>query len=136
MKNSRAPFALLVGILISLAAGRASALPNELQEGPVSIFDGKSLEGWDGNPKFWKVEGGTIVGQTTPDNKLPGNTFLIWRQGEVDDFELSLEYRITGGNSGIQVRSFENEKDWGKWVIGGYQADMEAGNQFSGIIYG
>src|SRR5262245_29470832 len=111
MKNTRTVVAPLVGLLVLLAAGRASALPNEVEEGFASIFDGKSLEGWDGNPKFWKAEGGSIVGQTTPDNKLPGNTFLIWRQGELDDFELSLEYRITGGNSGVQVRSFEDEKN-------------------------
>ncbi len=129
-------FALLAALATSLAADRARAVPEEAPEGFTSIFDGKTLEGWDGNPQFWKVEGGAIVGQTTAENKAPGNTFLIWRQGELDDFELVVEYRITGGNSGIQVRSFEDEKKWGKWVIGGYQADFEAGNNFSGIIYG
>src|SRR6185295_7226305 len=97
------------------------------EEGFKPIFDGKTLQGWDGNPKFWRVEEGTIVGQTTPQNPTPGNTFLVWRNGELDDFELRLEYRLHGGNSGVQVRSFENEKEWGKWVIGGYQADIESG---------
>ena len=72
----------------------------------------------------------------TPENKTQGNTFIIWRHGELDDFELKLEYRIVGGNSGIQYRSFENEAKWGKWVVGGYQGDFEAGDTFSGILYG
>jgi type 1 glutamine amidotransferase len=111
------------------------ALPAE-EEGFKPIFDGKSLSGWDGDPRFWKVDGEAIVGQTTAENPTQGNTFIIWRRGEVDDFDLRLEFKITGGNSGIQVRSFENPAEWGKWVIGGYQADIEAGDRFTGIIYG
>jgi hypothetical protein len=48
-------------------------------EGFVSLFDGKSLEGWDGNPKFWSVRDGAITGQTTAENPTQGNTFIIWR---------------------------------------------------------
>jgi type 1 glutamine amidotransferase len=100
------------------------------------LFDEKTLESWDGDPKFWSVAGGAITGQTTRENPTRGNTFIIWRGGELDDFVLRLDYRITGGNSGIQYRSFENEKEWGKWVVGGYQADFEAGDTYSGILYG
>lgn len=95
------------------------------------IFNGTSLKGWDGNPKFWRVEDGAIVGQTTADNPTKGNTFLIWRQGEVDDFVLRLQYKIVGGNSGIQYRSKEGDP----WVVGGYQADFEAADTYSGILY-
>lgn len=99
-----------------------------------TLFDGKTLEGWDGNPKLWRVEDGAITGQTTADNTITKNQFLIWRGGEVDNFELQLEYRIVAGNSGIQYRSFEvPNSDWG---IGGYQADFEAGKRYSGILYG
>ncbi len=97
----------------------------------VSIFDGTSLDGWEGKPEFWRVEDGAIVGQTTPEKPTKGNTFLIWRDGLVDDFELTLQYRLTGGNSGIQYRS----KDHGDFVVGGYQADFESGPKFSGILY-
>lgn len=97
----------------------------------VSIFDGTTLDGWEGKPEFWRVEDGAIVGQTTAENPTKGNTFLIWRDGLVDDFELELQYRLTGGNSGIQYRS----KDYGDFVVGGYQADFESGPKFSGILY-
>jgi hypothetical protein len=95
------------------------------------LFDGKSLDGWDGNPNLWSVKDGAIVGQTTKEKPTRGNTFLIWRGGEVTDFELRLAYRIKGGNSGVQYRS----KEIGKWAVGGYQADFESGKKFSGILY-
>ena len=103
-------------------------------DGWQTIFDGKTLDGWDGNPDFWRVEDGCITGQTTADKQTKGNTFIIWRKGETADFELKLEYKIVGGNSGIQYRSFEVPDN--KWVIGGYQADFEAGDTYSGINYG
>jgi type 1 glutamine amidotransferase len=118
----------ILGIGLLSSAARAD-------DGFKPIFDGKTLTGWDGDPKLWKVEDGAITGQTTPDNIPKNNTFLVWRQGEVDDFELTLEYRINGGNSGIQYRSFEVPQN-GQWAIGGYQADIEAGDTYSGIMYG
>src|SRR6516165_7480879 len=101
-----------------------SAFADDVEHGFKSLFNGKDLSGWDGNPKFWSVKDGAITGQTTDSNKTDGNTFLIWRDGTVDDFELRLSYKIVGGNSGIQYRS----KDKGNWVVGGYQGDFEAGD--------
>ncbi|HUE73097.1 MAG TPA: PVC-type heme-binding CxxCH protein [Pirellulaceae bacterium] len=120
--------ALLFPILL---AGVALAADDE---GFDPIFDGKTLEGWDGNPEFWSVKEGAITGQTTAEKPTKGNTFIIWRKGEVGDFELRLQYKIIKGNSGIQYRSFEVPND--KWVVGGYQADFEAGDTYSGINYG
>lgn len=100
-------------------------------DGFVSIFNGTSLDGWEGMPEFWRVEDGAIVGETTVEKPTKGNTFLIWRQGLVDDFELVLQYRLTGGNSGIQYRSRDN----GGFVVGGYQGDFESGPSYSGILY-
>ena len=117
-----------------------SALPAVVvtadEDGYVSLFDGKTLKGWDGNPEFWSVRDGAITGQTTKENPTKGNTFLVYRGGEFKNFELKFEYKIIGGNSGIQYRSFEPDPEKQKWVVGGYQADLEAGNTFSGILYG
>lgn len=110
----------------SLASARAAD-----ESGFKSIFNGQDLSGWDGDPKFWSVRDGTITGQTTRENPTKGNTFLIWRDGKLDDFELRLKFKIVGGNSGIQYRSKETDQ----WVIGGYQADFEAGETYSGILY-
>lgn len=95
------------------------------------LFDGKTLNGWEGKSQFWSVQDGAITGQTTKDNPTKGNTFLIWRGGKTADFELRLDFRIVGGNSGIQYRSEEK----GDFVVGGYQADFEAGDRFIGILY-
>ena len=70
---------------------------------------------------------------TTDEDPIQYNQFLVWTRGEVDDFELKLEYKIETGNSGIQYRSFRLPKDYS---IGGYQADFEAGTTYSGINYG
>lgn len=103
----------------------------KLEDGFKALFNGKDLSGWDGDPKFWSVRDGAITGETTAENPTKGNTFLIWKDGTVDDFELRLQYRIVNGNSGIQYRS----KDLGNWVVGGYQGDFEAGETYSGILY-
>ena len=70
--------------------------------GFVPIFDGKTLNGWDGDLTFWRAEGGSIVGETTPEKVVKLNNFLIWRGGTVKDFELKVEFRLSGTNSGIQ----------------------------------
>jgi hypothetical protein len=71
-----------------------------------SIFDGRTLQGWDGDPVYWRVENGCIVGEITPETIVKRNTFLIWRGGAPKDFELKVEYRISAqGNSGINYRS-------------------------------
>ena len=74
-------------------------------DGYVSLFDGASLKGWDGNPKFWRVEDGAIVGESTPANPS-GNNYLVYRDLEAKDFTLKFEIKIEGdGGSGIQYRS-------------------------------
>ena len=106
------------------------------EKGFEKIFDGKTLKGWDGNPKFWSVKDGAITGQTTKDNPTKGNTFIIWKAGTTKNFILELMYKITAGNSGIQYRSFKKGGENDGWRIGGYQADFEAGDRYSGICYG
>jgi hypothetical protein len=102
--------------------------------GFTPIFDGASLKGWDGDPSVWRAEAGTIVGETTAANPLKANTFLIWRGGKPGDFELKLEYRMNSTNTGVQYRSSELP-DKGKWVLKGYQADIDFNNQWTGQLY-
>ena len=98
------------------------------------IFDGKSLKGWDGDPQFWRVENDSIIGESTAEKPLKMNTFLIWRGGQPKDFELKLEYKLNSTNSGVQYRSSELP-DVGKWVLKGYQADIDFANQYTGQLY-
>lgn len=116
--------------LISLLAGAAALAADE--PGFKSIFNGQDLTGWDGRPGFWSVKDGHIRGETTPTNRAPGNTFLIWRDGTLKNFELKLRYRIlTGNNSGVQYRSRETDK----WVVTGYQAEIENKLGKTGFLY-
>ena len=103
------------------------------QQSFVPIFDGKTLKGWDGDPAYWRVENGAVVGETKPGTIPKQNTFLIWRGGSPSDFELRAEYRLTGGNSGIQYRSVELPEI--RWAMKGYQADIDAAQQYTGQIY-
>ena len=122
---------LLAPLLAGLLFQTTNAIADHHES--QSLFNGKDLSGWDGNPNFWSVRDGAITGQTTKDQPTKGNTFIIWKGGTLEDFELRLKYRIVGGNSGIQYRS--KVLDQKNWVVGGYQADFEAGKTYSGILY-
>jgi hypothetical protein len=125
------------GSAVQARSGRAFARPAPPPDdntGFESIFDGKTLNNWDGDPALWRVENGTIVGESTTERPVKPNTFLIWRGGTTKDFELKLEYRINSTNSGIQFRS-SALPDVGKWVLKGYQADIDAANTFTGQVY-
>jgi hypothetical protein len=118
-------------------AGRGpgiEALVPDDHTGLEAIFDGKTLQGWDGDPAAWRVENETIIGESTAEKPLKANTFLIWRGGQPKDFDLKLEYRINSTNSGVQYRSVELP-DVGKWVLKGYQADIDFQNTFTGQLY-
>jgi hypothetical protein len=119
----------LVFSLVLFTFSRASAG----NERPHNLFNGKDLTGWEGDPAVWSVEDGAIVGRTSAEKPLENNTFLIWKDGEVANFRLRLEYRIEGGNSGVQYRS--KVIDPAKWIVGGYQADIDSGKQYTGILY-
>lgn len=104
-----------------------------------SLFNGKDLSGWEGLEGFWSVQDGAITAKATAANPVPQNTFLIWKDGEVSDFTLTFNYKMTPGddkkftNSGVQYRS--HIIDPAQFVVGGYQADFEYGNTYSGILY-
>lgn len=102
--------------------------------GFVPIFDGNTLDGWDGDTTFWRAEEGAIIGESTLEKVVEENNFLIWRGGTVKDFELKVEFRLGGANSGIQYRSIELP-DVGKWVLKGYQADLDFQVGFSANLH-
>jgi Domain of Unknown Function (DUF1080) len=112
----------------------ASLVPPLQETGFTQIFDGKSLEVWDADPAFWRVENGIMIGETKADHQPKQNIFCIWRGGKPADFELKAQYRMTGGNSGIQYRSIERP-DVAKWVMQGYQADIDAQQTYTGQVY-
>ncbi len=109
------------------------------ESGFKSIFDGTTLSGWDGDPKYWRVVDHTMVGEITPETIIKSNTFIIWRGGAPKDFELKVEYRITsGGNSGINYRSVvvpDKVTPDNKFAMRGYQCDIDGQNQYTGNNY-
>ena len=108
--------------------------------GEKQLFNGKDLTGWHGQSEFWSVQDGAITGHTTAEHMVAENTFLIW-DGEAGDFELTFKYKLTDmdgksekfGNSGVQYRSKVVKPEYS--VVAGYQADMECGKTYSGILY-
>jgi hypothetical protein len=119
-------------------------------QGYVSLFDGKSLKGWDGNPKFWRVEDGAIVGESTPANPS-GNSYIVYRDLVAKDFTLKFEIKVEGeGGSGIQYRS-QTGLPWLApiaahvtanvgpvnlaWMMTGPQADFWPSKVYTGQFY-
>ena len=124
-------FPLWIIAVLMLPAAMLSA--KDPGDGFVAIFDG-TLKDWDGDPVYWRVENQTLIGEVRPDTLLKRNTFIIWRGGEVADFELKLEYRVSAdGNSGINYRS--SDVPGVKWAMRGYQADIDGKDQWSGQNY-
>ena len=121
----------LVLALLSTGAVIDAASAADGDDGFTAIFNGNDLSGWQGDQEFWSVRNGAITGECTPEKQPKHNTFCIWRDGEVDDFELKARFKIVGGNSGIQFRSAELED----YVMSGYQADMDGNNDWTGANY-
>lgn len=129
---------LLVLFAIGLTNG---TVQSEEKDGFVPIFNGKNLDGWDGNPDIWSVEDGCIVGTTGNQgekNHLTYNQFLIWRKGEVDDFTIKFDFWLSkDGNSGMQFRSWEDvDNKEQPYRVYGYQGDFDGAATYSGILYG
>jgi hypothetical protein len=116
---TRRTFQLLAAGLPAIAA----------EPGFRSLFDGKTLNAWDGDPRLWTVKNGILVG-STEGVELPRNTFLI-SQDSFQDFELRLEIKLRNHNSGVQFRS-ERIPDT-QWGVRGLQADAAEGNWWGSI---
>jgi hypothetical protein len=123
-------FAVLLLVLLPILPAAAD------EDGFVSLFNGKDLSGWRGDKTYWSVEDGALTAKTTMDSRLTKekyNTFLIWEGGQPADFELRLKYKVIGGNSGVQYRS--RVIDEAKFILSGYQADIDASPRYTGMNY-
>lgn len=109
-----------------------------------SIFNGDNLNGWDGDSRLWSVEKGVIVGETSEENNIDENTFLIWEEGKPANFELRFEYRFVrvgeefSGNSGLQFRSERfktDDKPDLEHRVRGYQVDFAVSDWIPGLHY-
>ena len=124
----------LVSFLAVLAVAIAASLYAAEEKSKAewrSLFDGKSLDGWEkhGGKAEYRVEEGTIVGHSVPNSP---NTFLCTKQ-RFSDFELRFEVKVDKAlNSGVQIRSNIKEND----RVFGPQVEIEAGPGESGYIYG
>mgnify|MGYP000073679343 CR=1 FL=1 len=136
---------LACAALTSLGTLRAQepapkTLPPE-PPGMISVFNGKDLSGWDGDPRLWSVKDGVIRGETTPEKSAKGNTFLILKDKKFSDFDLRLSFRCNASNnSGIQYRSrhITEGKVNNSWVVRGYQHEIRNETKMpsvSGFIY-
>lgn len=130
------------------AGGFSQPEPMNFQDhtGYVSLFDGVSLKGWDGNPRIWRVENGAIVGESTPANPS-GNSYIVNHTVEAHDFTLKFEIKIEGpGGSGLQYRS-KTGIPWRRpipanlqpvnlnWMQTGPQADFWPSQIYTGQVY-
>jgi len=109
------------------------------EAGFQSIFDGRSLAGWEGDPTYWRVADGLMTGEITPETIIKSNTFIIWQGGVLEDFELKVECRITAaGNSGINYRSVvvpDKVTPTNRFAMRGYQCDIDGKNRYTGNNY-
>ena len=135
-----APVWLVCAALFSARA--VAAATNDAPAGALEferLFNGKDLKGWKGDTNRWSVEDGAIVGRITAGRPLKANTFLIWTHAVPHDFEMHFAYKITAenekgsANSGVQYRSREVTNS--HFVVKGYQADIEAGSTYSGMLH-
>jgi hypothetical protein len=133
-------FALVSVTVTAFAADRPQVAPPE-PTGMKSIFNDKDLTGWDGDPRLWSVKDGVLRGETTAQNPAKGNTFIVWQDGELKDFQLRLSFRCNAtNNSGIQYRSKQITTDRvrNKWVVRGYQHEIRNEQKLpsvAGFIY-
>jgi hypothetical protein len=135
--RSQSPMKYVAGLSLALSlicSWVVADKPEAATDPDVTVlYGGGDLTGWAGRDDLWSAEGGEIVGRTSDEDPIDGNTFLIWQGGHPENFELTAQFKIEGGNSGIQYRSkIVDEK---KFVVGGYQADIDFTNKFAGILY-
>ncbi|GAL67258.1 3-keto-disaccharide hydrolase [Jejuia pallidilutea] len=121
-------------VLLILLALSFSCKNNTNKTEFISIFNGKDLEGWQGDATYWRVENGVLTGEVTAETILKRNSFIIYKNQQPKNFELKLEYKITNsGNSGLNYRSTLIETM--PFALRGYQCDIDGKNKYTGQNY-
>lgn len=113
-------------------------IPPAGADGWITLFNGKNLDGWEGLPGYWSVADGAIQCSESKENSKQSDLILLCSKDHPEkfaNFELRYSWRMVTptGNSGVQIRG---KIDSPKMLhVGGYQADIDATNAFTGIIY-
>lgn len=128
---------------LCLVAGSAQAadkaeIPAAGADGWITLYNGKDLTGWEGLEGYWSVVDGAIQATETKEKSKQTNLILLCSKDNPEkfaNFELRYSWKMVtkDGNSGVQFRGkIDNPK---MLHVGGYQADIDAGNGYTGIIY-
>lgn len=129
LQKSTVP-ATLLSLIWAVAVCLPLPVPAASQGHPILLFDGRTMEGWEGDMKTFRVEDGSIVGGTLK-SPIPRNEFLCTRR-QFSNFVLRLKFKLLGqgANAGVQFRTrrIPNSHE----VIG-YQADL--GDGWWGALY-
>ncbi|NQW77788.1 MAG: DUF1080 domain-containing protein [Chitinophagaceae bacterium] len=126
---------LSLSVTLSLSCESANSnkpLPNSAVF--ITIFDGKTFNGWKADTSVWHIENGCFVGEVTPSKQIQTNSFLIYNKSQAGDFEFKAQFKISnGGNSGVNYRSEELADI--PYALKGYQADIDGENVYTGQNY-
>ena len=115
-----------------VASANGSERPGK--NGFVQLLNGRNLNNWAGDRKYWSMKNGVLTGVT--DGTLKTNQFITWKGSTIRNFDLRVQVRISpGGNSGIQYRG-KSRPEIGLHVVSGYQCDVAANNpDYNGMLY-
>ena len=121
MKTFLNSLPLCAAMFLIVPSPFSTAQDKPLEAGFAAIFDGKTLDGWEGNSDYFRIEQGAIVAGSLA-KKIPNNEFLCTKQ-KYGDFELRLEVKLKGegNNAGVQFRSARVPGDH---EVSGYQCDV------------
>jgi hypothetical protein len=119
---------VILGLIALLCGAWAAGEP----AGRIALFDGESLDGWEGAPGWWSVENGALTAESTAEKPCKKANYLVWTASQPGDFVLEFEVKLSAdANSGVQFRS-ERRPDHDMF---GYQADMTGDGKLVGFIY-
>ena len=113
-------------------------IPAAGADGWISLFNGTDLTGWEGLEGYWSVVDGAIQCSETKEKSRQSDLILLASKDHPEgfaNFELHYSFRwlTPTGNSGMQIRGKIDKPE--NLHVGGYQADIDAGNGYTGIIY-